>query len=253
MARQLDAPDRRGQQARTANMASAAPVHRRLPPAAQNRHTGSTDAAFAQELAMDGKSSFRIIAVLALGLSGSALAQVVSSGDPSAPPSPTLDPTTTTRPSANAAAHSRNEVLAYVVAIDDLGYSIALQGRDRRLDGDIRSFAASMLTEHRDSRMKTRALAAELNLPLVDTTDVRSRRDLGGSELDALGKASDNDYPARFLDAVTEFDTNAIDLIDKRLRSDAADDPRITTHLDATRTRLAAQLLRANELRSAGK
>lgn len=202
---------------------------------------------------MDGPSRFRLVAVLALGLAGPVVAQIVPAGDPRAPPSPTLDPTTKARPSANAAAHSRNEVLAYVVAIDDRGYAIALQGRDRRLDGDIRTFAATMLTEHRDNRAKTRALAAELMLPLVETTDVRSRNELGGSELAALGKASDNDYPARFLDAVAEFDTDAIDLIDKRLRSDAADDPRIIAHLDATRTRLSAQLLRANELRSSGK
>jgi len=202
---------------------------------------------------MDGKSCFRSVAFLSLALAGSAFAQVVPTGDPKAPPSPALDATSNTRPSANAAAHSRNEVLAYLVAIDNMGYLMAMQGRDRRLDGDVRAFAAAMLAEHRDSRARTRALAAELQLPIVDTTDVRSRLDLGGSEVDALGKVSDNDYAAAFLDAVAEYATDAIDLIDKRLRSDAADDPRITSYLDATRTRLAAQSLRANQLRSSGK
>lgn len=196
---------------------------------------------------------FPMAALLAALLAGPVAAQQVPSGDPSAPLSPTLKPTSAMPPSATSAASTASEVLAYLIAYDTMGIDLAKQGRDRRVDPQIRAFAGEMLRQHQEDLVRVRALAAETGTTAVDTADVKARTGLGGSELAALGKVSDADYPARFLDAVGELERDATDLIDKRLLSSVAGDPRLVNHLHATHDWIQAQSLKANQLRSSGK
>jgi hypothetical protein len=197
-----------------------------------------------------------IAACIALALAGSAAAQVVpqpTNSDPSAPLSPTLQPTSKAPPSPTSAAHTASEVLAYLVAYDNRAIALARQGRDRRVDPQIRTLAASMLRSHTEDLARVRGLAAGTGTAIVETSDVRARTDLSGSEVDRLSRVTDADYPAHFLDAVTELNRDLVDLIDKRLLSDVADDPRMVTHLQSTRDWVLAEKATADALRSAGK
>ncbi len=185
-------------------------------------------------------------------LASPALAQVPA-GDPSAPPSPTLAPTTTQAPSPTAAAHTRSEVLAYLIAIDEVGVALGRIGRDRRADPQVRALAADLFRVHQADISRVRALGTETGIAPVVTSDVRTREGLGGTDLDALNRAADIGFDARFLDAVAEFHRDAVDLIDKRLVSDAGDDKRVLDHLQATRSWISDLMARAQALRSQGK
>jgi hypothetical protein len=198
------------------------------------------------------------LALAGLGFSGlaSAQAQILpqpTNSDPSAPLSPTVERTTSQVPSPTSAAHTASEVLAYLVAYDNVAIALARQGRDRRVDPQIRALAASMLTSHSEDLARVRALAAGTETAIVDTGDVKARTDLGGSEVDRLSRVTDADYPARFLDAVTELNRDLVDLVDKRMLSDVADDPRMVKHLQATRDWVLAEKATADALRASGK
>lgn len=185
--------------------------------------------------------------------SGVPLTPAPANSDPSAPLSPTLKATTTQRPSPTAAAHTASEVLAYLIAYDNVAIALARQGRDRRVDPQVRAFAGRMLANHQADIARVRALAAGTGTAIVATGDVKARTDLGGTDLDALARVTDADYPARFLDAAAELHQDALDLMDKRFASDVANDPRMVEHLRATRAWVSVEKADADRLRSAGK
>ena len=203
------------------------------------------------------RAAARATACLCLLFAGAAGAQVLlpqpTNSDPTAPLSPTVQRTTAAPPSATSAAHTASEVLAYMVAYNNMAIGLARQGRDRRVDPEIRALAATMLRNHTEDLARVRALAAGTGTPIVVTGDVRTRTDLGGTELETLSRVTDSDYPARFLDALTELNRDLVDLIDKRLLSDVADDPRMVKHLQATRDWVLAEKALGDALRSAGK
>lgn len=176
-----------------------------------------------------------------------------TNSDPSAPLSPTLAPTSKQAPTPTTAAHTASEVLAYLIAYDNLAIALARQGRDRRVDPQVRAFAGRMLVNHQNDIARVRALAAATNTAIVETTDVKARNDLGGTDLDALARVTDANYAARFLDAAVELHQDALDLMDKRFASDVADDPRMVEHLRATREWVAIEKGDADRLRSSGK
>lgn len=151
-----------------------------------------------------------------------------------------------------AAAHTQSEVLAYLVAIDEQLLDMAGQALAKQIDPQIRDLATQVQDESRQDRDDTRALAADARIPLVDTTEVTTSRHEGRRDLEELGRLDEADYGSRFLRALIAADTDALDLIDKRLITDATDE-RVIRHLRASRTRIAAHLLRAQELQSAGK
>jgi predicted outer membrane protein len=201
--------------------------------------------------------TFPTLAALLLGLAcANAHAQILpqpTNSDPKAPLSPTLRSTTTAVPTATSAAHTASEVLAYLVAYDNLAIGLARQGLDRRADPQVRQLAALMLRNHQADLGRVRALSAEAKAPIVETGDVKARTDLGGTELESLSRVTDADYPARFLDAAIELNQDAVDLIDKRLVSDVADDPRMVKHLQATKEWVLAEKATADALRASGK
>jgi len=209
------------------------------------------------------RTSNRAIALLSLAFAGlgfaaaaGAQAQILpqpTNSDTSAPLSPTVQRTTSTLPSPTSAAHTASEVLAYLVAYDNQAIALARLGRDRRVDPQIRALAAAMLKNHTEDLARVRGLSAGTGTAIVETSDVKARTDLGGAEVDSLSKVTDADFPARFLDAVTELNRDAVDLVDKRLLSDVADDPRFVTHLQSTRDWVLAEKGTADALRSAGK
>ena len=151
-----------------------------------------------------------------------------------------------------AAAHTQSEVFAYLIAIDEQLLAMAEQALAKQIDPDIRELAVRMQTELGENLDATRALAVEAKVTVVDTTEVQASRDEGRTGLEELGKLDEADYGSRFLRAMIAADTSALDLIDKRLITDAGDD-RVVKHLRGWRTLLAAHLLRAQELQSAGK
>jgi uncharacterized protein (DUF305 family) len=204
------------------------------------------------------RTSHCVVALLALAVAGTAGAQAQvlpqpTNSDPSAPLSPTVQRTTNAPPSATSAAHTASEVLAYLIAYDNMAISLARQGRDRRADPQIRALAAGMLRSHTEDLARVRGLAAGTGTAIVETSDVKARTDLGGSEIDRLSRVTDADFPARFLDAATELNRDVVDLIDKRLISDVGDDPRMVTHLQSTRDWVLAEKATADALRASGK
>jgi len=209
------------------------------------------------------RTSNRAVALLSLAFAGLGFAGVAAAqtqilpqptnSDPSAPLSPTVQRTTTTPPTPTSAAHTASEVLAYLVAYNNMAMTLARQGRDRRVDPQIRALAAAMLRNHAEDLSRVHGLAAGTATAIVETSDVKARTDLGGAEIDGLSRATDADFPARFLDAVTELNRDAVDLIDKRLLSDVADDPRMVTHLQSTRDWVLAEKASADALRASGK
>jgi predicted outer membrane protein len=184
---------------------------------------------------------------------GVRLTAAPSNSDPSAPLSPTLKATTKQKPSPTSAAHTASEVLAYLITYDNLAIALARQGRDRRVDPQVRAYAGRMLANHQADIARVRALAAGTGTAIVETGDVKARTDLGGTDLDALARVTDANYAPRFLDAASELHQDALDLIDKRFTSDVADDPRMVEHLRATRGWVSAEKSDADRLRSSGK
>lgn len=153
---------------------------------------------------------------------------------------------------ATLAAHGPAEVLGFLVAIDEVQIAAANLSRDRPMDPAIRTLAASVLAGRHLHLERTRELAAALHVMPVLTPDVLARRDAARAGFDLVQRSTDEDYGTDFLDALIRDLTRALDLIDRRLVSAAAGNEVLLANLRDTRVGLAADLLRAQELRSAG-
>jgi putative membrane protein len=170
-------------------------------------------------------------------------------------PPTTTNPPPTAPPAqvpATAAANTQTEVFAYLIAIDEHLIAMAEQALTKKLEPKLRELALSVRADSRENLAVTRALVVDAKATLVDTTTVTASREQGRTELEQLGKVPDADYGSEFLTALIAKDGYAMDLIDKRLVSDATDE-RMVQHIQASRTRIAAHQLRAQELQSAGK
>jgi hypothetical protein len=187
----------------------------------------------------------RIIPLLLVALAGAASAQSQvlpqpTNSDPSAPLSPTVQRTTSEVPSPTSAAHTASEVLAYLVAYDNVAIALARQGRDRRVDPQIRALASSMLTNHIEDLARVRELLRARRSRSKPATSRRAPTWAAARSTDVARHR--RRLPGRFLDAVTELNRDLVDLVDKRLLSDA-DDPRMVKHLQATRDRVQRRRL----------
>jgi putative membrane protein len=188
-----------------------------------------------------------LIVCAAIGLSTIAGATTTPSTSLAPPP-----PTPPAQVPETAAAHTQVEVLAYLNAIDDQLIALAQQALTKKIDREFRDQAMLVLTEMQQNEAMTRALAIEAKDKLLDTTDIKASREQAKNELEQLNKVEDAKYGSEFLKAMIAADGKALDLIDKRLLADAEDE-RIKEHLQATRTHIAAQMLRAQEVSSSGQ
>jgi hypothetical protein len=190
------------------------------------------------------------VALLSIALAAPAMATMIPAPDVTPPgnqptPPPAQNPITAT-------AHTQTEGLAYLIEIDQQQLALARQARTKVSDQKIRDLANKILTDLSQNLDITRLLAVDAKAKLVDTTEITASRAADKTALDALGKIDKATYGAEYLKTLVADYTANLDLIDKRLLTEATDE-RIKDHLQATRTLMAAHLGRAQEMQSSGK
>lgn len=140
------------------------------------------------------------------------------------------------------------EILALLVAIDDMEVRAGANAEKKQLRSDVRDFAKMMQTEHSRHADDTRSLAKNLGITLTDTSDVTAQRDKGDQELASLDSFEGEAYDRAYLDAMVKGHEDVLAKLDGSLKS--VDRDEVRTHLQKTRDAVSRHLDQARKLQS---
>lgn len=136
------------------------------------------------------------------------------------------------------------EALGMLMAINEHQIQTARLAEEKGVSQPVLDFARDLQREHGANQSKTRYVADEAGINPYDSDDVAHTRQRAVGELAMLRGLNGGDFEIAFIDAMVQFNRDAVVVVDDVLLP-AADNASVQGHLRTARERFAGNLDRA--------
>ena len=141
------------------------------------------------------------------------------------------------------------EIAAVVIAVNDADIKNGQLAEHQARDGQVKSFAKQMVTDHEAVNKKTKDLTSKLNISPTDNQTTQQLKQSTDQERDQLKQMKGTDFDKAYIDNEVQMHQQALDMIDKNLEPNAQNDE-LKQLLKDSRPAFAAHLEHAKRLQA---
>lgn len=149
----------------------------------------------------------------------------------------------------SSASMSDPEIAAAVIAVNDADIKNGQLAEKQSKNGEVKTFAKQMVTDHEAVNKKAHDLASKLNISPTDNSTTTQLKQSTDQERDQLKQMKGTDFDKAYIDNEVQMHQQALDMIDKNLEP-AAQNEDLKQLLKDSRPAFAAHLEHAKKLQA---
>lgn len=186
----------------------------------------------------------RLIAALLISIAGLFISPVFAENANSMP----ADNSQQTSDSQNQAQNQDNEIVGWLIVLNKNEIAAAKEVLKHKVSPSVKAYAQLMKKDHTKNLQDTLALSKKDNLKPADTDAVEALKQQGQQELANLKQQKGKQFEVAYITAMVQGHTDALKGLDDKIQ--AASNPDLKKHLEATRAKVQEHLNKANDVKN---